>query len=453
MESVAVDGLLELFYDNDGDELLFFMDYGELRGQDFDYSLTFAEGCDPDAGDFGGGDGSSSSAYRLCHSDHISAFSEYDFDGESFILLSDIDLQGVDLSPAPAFDGHFHGNGYTLENLEIIEDDEDIAFIHTITEDGVVESLNFQSAHVVGTQNVGTLTAHHHGYIHDVHAYDSNLADDDIASTGDFGGIAGVGDGDISHSSAEVFIDSVWGSGGIIGSSLGGTISHSSASGEITSGDYVGGLVGYCDECDAYRTSSSVQVNGGFFSGGLIGDFYGGEIYKSYATGEVSGVQDIGGLVGWSQNITVIDSFSKGDVTLGDDDFSRRRFGGLIGRTRESDVSNSYSTGSVVLDHESITDAGILFGEARDSHILNVYGLGEVIIDGSDESIFIGYDDNLTVTSTYYLSDDGSSLGDLGSPLELADFYDVDAFVDWDFTDVWQMSDDEERPMLRWYDE
>lgn len=88
--------------------------------------------------------------------------------GYSFRLVKDIDLQGADWVPV-VFAGEFDGNGHTISNVKITEDNDNgsrcaMGFFATINEytkagqkqQSVVRNLHLENVELVATENSST---------------------------------------------------------------------------------------------------------------------------------------------------------------------------------------------------------------------------------------------------------------------------------------------------------
>lgn len=151
--------------------------------------------------------------------------------GKTFILGSDISLEGIDFSPIPVFSGTFDGNGHTISGLNIQGAASPAGLFAIIEKDGVIEDLI-----VTGV-----------------------VAPDGDADT--VGGICGENYGSITNCS---FMGTVIGSncvGGIAGTNkLGGGISGCLVGGEIIGEVGIGGITGKNEGLISY-SESKAKVN------------------------------------------------------------------------------------------------------------------------------------------------------------------------------------------------
>lgn len=191
--------------------------------------------------------------------------------GNFFILMEDIDLKGMNLTPvgnkSRGFNGAFDGNGHIIHNAD----------------------MNLPS-----TNHVGLF-----GYV-DTLGQIKNLGIEDVNIAGNY------------------YV------GGLLGYSNYGTIINCFAKGRVTGVcntiNRIGGLVGW----NNFGTINNCYANGVFTSGnvsgdvgGLIGLTYEGTIKNCYASGKVTGknnLYNLGGLLGSNLGGTVINSYTTVDI-------------------------------------------------------------------------------------------------------------------------------------------
>ncbi len=181
----------------------------------------------------------------------------------------------------------------------------------------------------------------------------------------------------------------------------------------------IGGLIGFAEYTDAQRCSSIGEINGWRNIGGLIGSTGNKvDIQRNYASVSISGEQMLGGFIGIAQNNKGIinNNYSLGNISgcLENGD----NIGGFVGQSNEW-IRYSYATGQVF----GRNSRGFIGGKPinRTDPITNSY-----------------YDINTSGRS-------GKNLGATGLPT--VDMFNQESFLDWDFEEVWQMSDT--YPVLR----
>ncbi len=224
-----------------------------------------------------------------------------------FILINDLDLSGVTLSPvglgyfgeSPSmnlqgipFNGVFDGQKNQVKNPRIISEQSGFAGLFQIVAPGAT------------IKNLGVVNV-------TVKAGDVNYSDGSV-SWG-VGCLAGVNFGTIINCYSGIgTAEGNYSVGGLIGENL-GVIANSYAAVDVTAENYVGGLVG--------RNT--------------------GKITNSYSVGNLSGTDFTGGLVGenWGINAVVLNCYSIGDVSpLGVGVY----VGGLAGRNYYGKITSSY---------------------------------------------------------------------------------------------------------------
>jgi len=241
---------------------------------------------------YSGGSGTQAEPFR------ISAVSDWqelmatpaDWAGH-FILTSDMDLNGVSITPiAPdtstdygfqgaQFTGVFDGNDYVIGNADVNMPSVDcVGLFGYLGKDGQIKNLGVEDASIFGKSYVSGLVGYNSGTIKNCYST---------------GSVSGTG-------------SSV---GGLVGSNGGTIISSYSIASVKGAGDYTGGLVGHNYFGPITNSYSTGSVSGQDGVGGLVGENdSSGMITKCYSTGGVSGNYAVGGLVGWNKS-TVTASF------------------------------------------------------------------------------------------------------------------------------------------------
>ena len=178
--------------------------------------------------------------------------------------------------------------------------------------------------------------------------------------------------------------------GGLVGGA-GGRLTNDRASGSIYAGQIAaGGLAGTNSGIiSSSHASVSIRSDGGV-AGGLVADAY-GDITLSSADGDVLGASVGGGLAAISSG-TIDRCFASGRVATHG---SALILGGLAGAGGEK-IVNSYATGPVKSGNWQI---GGLVGGASSGSYEYSYSTGFISRYGSG---FMGYDDNSSITSSYW---------------------------------------------------
>lgn len=199
-----------------------------------------------------------------------------------------------------------------------------------------------------------------------------------------------------------------------------GAVTNSYASGDIKGNNYIGGLVGANSNGTISNSGSRGTVAGldiddrgiSHSTGGLVG-LNDGTIEGSYSKTDVLGTSNVGGLAGANESPkTIINSYATGSVT------GESKVGGLVGSNTKT-VINSFSVGPV----SGNENVGGLIGD-------NSWG---------------------TVESSYYDSQTSSQTdNDRGTPLATGEMMEISSFIDWDYTNTWEIDENMIYPRLKW---
>ena len=176
----------------------------------------------------------------------------------SYILDNDIDMTSFSWSPFE-FYGTLDGNGFSIKNLEVELDNENVGLFSVIN-GATIKNLGVEDVYIMCTNQGGA--------------------------------IAGV-------------------------AVNGAIIEKCFATGEVNSGGLTGGFLGRADESTVSESYTEITVNGHDHVGGLVGHMNGGTIVNCYTNSTVySDAWQVGGLVGWAQNAgaSISKSFAKGTV-------------------------------------------------------------------------------------------------------------------------------------------
>jgi hypothetical protein len=264
-----------------------------------------------------------------------------------FILLNDIDLAGVSLTPigngTPSFTGVFDGNGQVIRNAAInLPDQFNVGLFGSVGSGGQVKNLGAVDVNITGASDVGGLCG-------------ENMGDD----------MLGNGPGTISMSYATGSVTSSYMNvGGLVGSNS-GVINSCYSMGLVKGTGSVGGLVGFMgnpmggsmkidestimDCCTTSSISFSTNSNSMFpYIGGLVGYVYAGTIMNCYTMDSIINISAdfminsfAGGFVGaagtsmGSKNLIIRNCYAVGPVSK--DDY----IGGLVGSVLGDNVTIS----------------------------------------------------------------------------------------------------------------
>jgi hypothetical protein len=300
------------------------------------------------AGTYSGGFGTQTDPYQIgTVADWQELMADSNDWDANFVMIADINLQGVQLSQVGGaentdfFKGVFDGNGHVIRNAAmtagpLTKGDMYIGLFGRIDYNSQILNLGVEDFNMVGGSRVSGLVACSFGII--TNCYTTGNVSPPIYMGGtSFGGLVGKNYGTItgSHAACDVngYLSRV---GGLVGWNV-GTIIDSYSNGTVNGYESVGGLVG---DNDIYfnlatyeilsigtiaRCYATGSVNGGSYVGGLVG--INGEIgyglcpvTDCYATGPVTGTGYVGGLIGSNQSgqryyYSVTNCYAVGKVT------------------------------------------------------------------------------------------------------------------------------------------
>ena len=148
------------------------------------------------------------------------------------------------------FTGGFHGNGFTIKNLDINVEGANAGLFRELGVGSVIHDLHLENVNIKGHGRVGALAALSRGNIVSV-TVEGNVSGGDSQDI--VGGLVGVlSGGSVESSTAKVEVAAGGSSdivGGLVGFQIGGRISTSQAEGSASGGggrDYIGGLSQAC---------------------------------------------------------------------------------------------------------------------------------------------------------------------------------------------------------------
>ena len=230
-----------------------------------------------------------------------------------YILMSDIDLSGIDWEPigdanaSTPFSGEFNGNGHVIRNLTINKPTENGVGLFSAAM-GTIENVGLENVNITGGTGVGGLVGTFgYGNINNCYVTGSIKADDAY-----IGGLIGMASGGrLTNCYANANIDGTY------------TSTYTSS---------IGGLVGYL--------TTGAQVDNCFAKGSII-----------------NGYSNIGGLIGLVEDSTVTNCFASGKVAgttlVG-------AFIGSIGGTSSATNNTYYSTVNSVVPAIAYNPIGVL---------------------------------------------------------------------------------------------
>ena len=200
--------------------------------------------------------------------------------------------------------------------------------------------------------------------------------------------------------------------GGLAGKISYSTITSCYVTGSINGNENIGGLAGSIDNSTFTSCHILGSVKGKNFIGGLVGSSNSSSTTaQCYANATVEGDEAVGGLIGYDSGVSLSNSYAAGTVS------GRKHVGGLIG-AGENNFTSCYSV-SVA------TDSAAYRG-------LN----GDAYANGLTKSFYL-LEGNADVTNVE------------GTRLTAQQLMQQASFTDWDFTDIWQITEGQTLPRLR----
>lgn len=193
-------------------------------------------------------------------------------------------------------------------------------------------------------------------------------------------------------------------------------------------------------------TIRNIKVEGAVTGGNNVAIIAGenkGLIEVANSTGSVSGAENAGGITGYNNGGTVLESYSNTEVIA--DSYA----GGLSGMNKGT-LQNGYNIGLITGNNSG----GVVGG--NQGATVKCYNIGEVLGDENIGSV-AGVNDG-TLTNCHYIRNAGHSISAgigqdnaSGSAASISkiQFSNQLMFPEWDFYDVWRISDILARPVLR----
>ena len=248
----------------------------------------------------------------------------------SVILLTDIDLTGVDFSGIPIFCGNFDGNGHTVSGLSITRDGSNMGLFRYVDASGVIQNLTVSGKVTPdGSRSaVGGIAGHNAGKIQNCFFDGTVSGSDDVGGIAGINAITGIIDG--CHSKGVITGDHRV--GGVVGNNLGVVRSCNNRSGVNTTAEEnqiklsdisletitgsesvsavtdIGGIAG--TSSGIIRQSKNRGNVGyqhmGYNVGGIAGTQT-GYLYKCENFAQVYGRKEVGGVVGQMEPTTFIE--------------------------------------------------------------------------------------------------------------------------------------------------
>ncbi|MBN1763694.1 MAG: hypothetical protein JW860_00405 [Sedimentisphaerales bacterium] len=225
------------------------------------------------AATYGGGDGTLEAPYRIGSLAHWQTLMNTPEDwGSSFILTTDLNWDGLTLTPlgnnSASFTGNFNGNGHTIRNAVIYQPDNDsVGLFHSIGWGAQIMNLGLENISITGNNGVGSF--------------------------------AGINNGTLKACYAKCTVNG-FSAGGLVGFNFSSIISCYSKS-SVRGTDNVGGLVssnsGRIASC-YFNGTILILTDYPNFCGGLVGQEMSGGTENSFWDIQTSGQMKSGGGTG-----------------------------------------------------------------------------------------------------------------------------------------------------------
>ncbi len=185
-----------------------------------------------------------------------------------FIMIADVNLQGVSVTPVgnstAYFNGTFDGDGYIIYNA-VINGGINVGLFGYVSDDGRIRNLGVEDANITGSGYIGGLVGRHYGAITECYVTGK------VVGSGNFvGGLVGGSYGSIVASYSTDAVSGINYVGGLAGSnsSSGSDVNSCYSAGVVTgSGGRVGGLMGY-NYGDVHTSFWDVNTSGQMSSDG-----------------------------------------------------------------------------------------------------------------------------------------------------------------------------------------
>lgn len=313
------------------------------------------------------GSGCKSDPFVIREPNDLFVLAKRPMDWSSFIVLgNDIDMTNISHFPTiGCFSGHFDGQGFDIQNLNMVYPAQSYSGLFGCLENAVVENVNIINLSLNGYRFIGGLCGVSYStVIKNCTVQGSIISSEQSLCVGGLSG-ASFGDGRIDKCKSNVSISSAPGSwyvGGMLGCNLGTSyVSNCFASVHIFNengargfniGGFCGGNIEYgiLENCFSQGTVTGMNA---YNVGGLCG--YNGlfsqkTINPQYSTIKYCGSSvnvnanySVGGLIGvqGSSNAKTVNSFSTGSVSSGGD-----WIGGFCGGSLGI-IRHCFSTGQV----------------------------------------------------------------------------------------------------------
>ena len=232
-----------------------------------------------------------------------------------FVVVADIDFNGVIGDESHPFSGILNGNGATI-TLNSGSSSQNYVGLFAYLEGATINNLNI-AGELEGNSFVGSIA----GCANNSTIINSNN-NSIVKGNSVVGGIVGMStNGTIQDCSNKSSISGLGNRvGGIVGY-MSGDISSCYNNGFVCGSSGVGGICGEIAGGSITFSSNNFNVRGDFLIGGIVGatwaTFINGTVFQCINNGPIEGFSNVGGIVGLFMGGNMILNFNTGSVTSG----------------------------------------------------------------------------------------------------------------------------------------
>jgi len=223
------------------------------------------------AASYGGGSGTPENPYQIGSLAHWQTLMNTPEDwGSSFILTTDLNWDGLVLTPvgnnSGGFTGDFNGNGHIIRNAVINQPNDNAGLFGFVHFNAQIRNLGLENLSITGNDVVGGLVGDNHGTLKACYAkctINGNKA----------GGLAGLNFGSIINCYSQSSVKGSGAVGGLVASDFGSIISCYASGSVLTTGDanFSGGLLGQPTTGTTENSFWDIQTTGQLKSFGGTG--------------------------------------------------------------------------------------------------------------------------------------------------------------------------------------
>ena len=393
-------------------------------------------------------------AYALSQNTPGYANANVSLEGDIDVAISSWVPIGTDIRPGmPAIDftGTFDGNGHTINNINIIDEDKtphpgdgdnqsssDIGLFARLGSGGTVKNLKVTGSVSSGRKadNMGGIVGVNSGSVTDCTFFGG------ISGKGNVGGVVGDNSGNVTDCSntSGFSINGSGNFGGVVGNNSG---SFSVPAPPNTASGNLGGIVGQ-------NSGAGARITSCYNTGGIL--YYTDSLPRGPF---ISG--NLGGVVGRNfNNSSITNCYSTGNI--GDDIIPavNSTIGGVVGENVvNSSVTNCYNTGNFGKYIDG-TVGGVVGSNTDTSSVTGCYNSGNVSGTRSKTVGGVVGNNGAIVDKCYFLQTDTVNTGQAGigsgettGATAVSDLTDPKKFQGWDFANIWRISQSLNRPVLQ----